>query len=51
VPASYTGSTVTEPACWGDGFRGKGWTGTAYGTGTNSTLKTNVSLSIATIVP
>jgi hypothetical protein len=50
VPGSYTGDDAT--VAWGNGFRGKGWTAAgAFGTGSTSVLKANISLSIATIVP
>jgi hypothetical protein len=45
-PLTYSGSDST--AVWGNGFRGKGWTGTAFSTGT---LNDKITLTIETITP
>jgi hypothetical protein len=34
----------TDGPHWGEGFRGKGWTGSAYSTG--GSVKTNITLTI-----
>jgi hypothetical protein len=50
VPASATGygasPTDTTTVCWGNGFRGRGWTGTAFTNATVANMNANVTLNI-----
>jgi hypothetical protein len=42
VPATYSGSDTT--ACWGNGFRGGGWNGSAFAA--NGSVNSNITLKI-----
>jgi hypothetical protein len=46
IPGAYSGTDATEN--WGNAFRGMGWDGTGYGTGT---VNSNVTLTIGYITP
>jgi hypothetical protein len=46
VPATYSGTNTASN--WGNAFRGKGWDGTSYGTGT---VNSNITLYIEYITP
>jgi hypothetical protein len=55
VPSGATGygasPTDTSTVCWGNGFRGGGWTGSAFQIGGASYVNSNVDLTIETYTP